>query len=166
MVREITQKRRLRVKGKANKIGLSAKSALICSVHPCAADDFLREYQLTMMKKKNKSGLVYSTETGRTCPGCGHPVASCCCSSKNKPVGDGNVRISRQTKGRKGAGVSIVSGIPLMEKELKKLAKELKKKCGTGGTVKNGVIEIQGDHRELLLQELKKAGYKAKLAGG
>lgn len=117
--------------------------------------------------KKNKSGLVYSTETGRACPGCGHPVGQCCCSKRqDKVVGDGTVRVSRQTKGRKGAGVSIVTGVPLADSELKKLAKALKKQCGSGGTVKNGVIEIQGDHREILVEALNKSGYKAKLAGG
>lgn len=113
--------------------------------------------------------MVYSTETGRTCPGCGHPVKTCCCSKeKNLPQGggDGVVRISRQTKGRKGSGVSIISGIPLPEAELKKLAKKLKQKCGSGGTVKNGIIEIQGDHRESLADALSKLGYTTKLAGG
>lgn len=117
--------------------------------------------------KKSRTGLVYSTETGRLCPGCGHPLNSCCCSKKqNQVVGDGVVRVSRQTKGRKGAGVSIITGVPLAESELKKLAKELKKKCGSGGTVKNGVIEIQGDHRDVLVKALISSGYKAKLAGG
>jgi translation initiation factor 1 len=119
------------------------------------------------MKKFRNNGLVYSTDTGRSCPGCGHPVKQCCCSSQKKqPPGDGVVRISRQTKGRKGAGVSIITGVPLPEAELKKLAAELKKKCGSGGTVKNGTIEIQGDHREILVDALVKSGYKAKLAGG
>lgn len=119
------------------------------------------------MKKPKTKGLVYSTDMGRTCPGCGHPVKQCCCSKKkDQQLGDGVVRISRQTKGRKGSGVCLVSGIPLGEAELKKLAKQLKKKCGSGGTVKNGVVEIQGDHREVLVDALAKLGYKAKLAGG
>jgi len=117
--------------------------------------------------KKNKQGLVYSTETGRICPGCGQPLKQCECRKKQAaPTGDGVVRISRQTKGRKGSGVSLITGLPLPEPELKALAKELKQKCGTGGTVKNGVIEIQGDHRQLLLETLKQAGYTVKLAGG
>ncbi len=117
--------------------------------------------------KKKASGLVYSTDKGRVCPGCGHPVKQCCCSKKsNIPVGDGIVRVSRQTKGRKGSGVSLITGVPLAEPELKKLAKKLKQQCGTGGTIKNGVIEIQGDHRETLVTALKKAGYQVKLAGG
>jgi len=101
------------------------------------------------------------------CPGCGHPKKQCMCSqSSSLPAGDGPIRVSRQTKGRKGAGVSIVTGIPLAEAEMKKLAKTLKKKCGSGGTVKNGTIEIQGDHRQTLVDTLHALGYKAKLAGG
>ena len=119
------------------------------------------------MKTPQIKGLVYSTDTGRTCPGCGHPVKQCCCSTgKNKPRGDGVVRVSRQTKGRKGSGVCLITGLPLDEEELKRLAGELKKKCGSGGTIKDGVIEIQGDHREVLVAVLLKLGYKANAAGG
>lgn len=119
------------------------------------------------MKKSKNQGLVYSTDTGRICPGCGHPAKKCWCS-KTSPsrVGDGVVRVKRQTKGRKGSGVSLIEGIPLDEAGIKKLGKELKKKCGSGGTVKNGIIEIQGDHREALIGHLLKLGYNAKLAGG
>lgn len=113
-----------------------------------------------------ESGLVYSTDRGRICPGCGHPVAGCCCSKKRPPAGDGVVRISRETKGRKGSGVCLISGLPLDDAGLKQLARQLKQRCGTGGAVKNGVIEIQGDHREVLRAELVKLGYHAKLAGG
>ena len=119
------------------------------------------------MKKPNTKGLVYSTDQGRTCPGCGHPIKQCCCSkTKSQQPGDGVVRVSRQTKGRKGSGVCLITGIPLGEAELKRLAKQLKKKCGSGGTVKNGVVEIQGDHRDVLVNALIKLGYKAKQAGG
>ncbi len=119
------------------------------------------------MKNKKRKGLVYSTDTGRVCPGCGHPVKQCCCSKEiNRQQGDGVVRVSRQTKGRKGSGVILITGIPCSDAELKKLAKQLKKKCGSGGTVKNGVVEIQGDHREVLVETLIKMGYTAKLAGG
>ena len=76
------------------------------------------------------------------------------------------VRVSRQTKGRKGSGVCLITGVPLGDDELKKLAKELKKRCGSGGTVKDGVIEIQGDHREVLVDVLVRLGFKAKSAGG
>ena len=119
------------------------------------------------MKKPTTKGLVYSTDTGRTCPGCGHPVKQCCCSKEKSPQqGDGVVRVSWQTKGRKGSGVCLITGVPLAEAELKKLAKQLKKKCGAGGAVKNGIIEIQGDQREVLVDILIKLGFKAKQSGG
>jgi translation initiation factor 1 len=76
------------------------------------------------------------------------------------------VRVARQTKGRKGKGVTLVTGVPLDDAGIKALAKRLKQQCGTGGTVKDGVIEIQGDHRDLLVGELKKLGWTVKLAGG
>mgnify|MGYP002397607903 CR=1 FL=1 len=101
------------------------------------------------------------------CPGCDQPIKQCRCKKKAAaPVGDGVVRVLRQTKGRKGAGVSLVTGVPLAETELKTLAKELKQKCGCGGTVKDGVIEIQGDKRDLLVDLLQAKGFKAKKAGG
>jgi translation initiation factor 1 len=119
------------------------------------------------MKKQKTKGLVYSTDAGRTCPGCGHPVKQCCCcKKKSQQQSDGVVRVSRQTKGRKGSGVCLITGVPLAEAELKNLAKQLKKKCGAGGAVKNGIIEIQGDQREVLIDILIKLGFKAKLAGG
>jgi translation initiation factor 1 len=118
------------------------------------------------MKKQQAKGLVYSTDTGRTCPNCGQPAKLCSCKEKNWQLGDDVVRISLQTKGRKGSGVCLITGVNLAEAELKKLAKQLKKKCGSGGTVKNGVIEIQGDQREVLVDALIKLGFKAKLAGG
>ncbi|MBV0932984.1 translation initiation factor Sui1 [Marinobacterium weihaiense] len=115
-------------------------------------------------------GLVYSTETGRHCPDCGEALEACRCDDQAEAERvaslDGVVRIRRETSGRKGKGVTTVSGIPLVEKELKQLAKKLKQRCGTGGAVKNGIIEIQGDHREVLKAELEAAGYQVKLAGG
>lgn len=113
-----------------------------------------------------KSGSVYSTELGRTCPGCGKAKAACSCDNETVPEGDGTVRIQRETKGRKGKGVTLVSGVLLAPAEMKKLAKELKQKCGVGGAVKDGVIEIQGDVREQLFEEMKSRGYKVKKAGG
>lgn len=119
------------------------------------------------MRKAGDSTLVYSTETGGRCPDCGQQLKKCRCRQKQQPVpNDGVVRISRQTKGRKGSGVTLVTGVGLAGAELKKLAKELKQKCGTGGTVKDGVIEIQGDHRQTLLDSLKAKGFTVKLAGG
>lgn len=100
------------------------------------------------------------------CPECSHPLDSCICNEPEVPAGDGIIRVSRETSGRKGKGVTIVKGIPLVGNDLKALAKKLKQKCGVGGTVKDGVIEIQGDHRDLLVEELKKQGYQAKKAGG
>ena len=119
------------------------------------------------MKKYKHTGVVYSTDGGRICPTCGHPEKKCCCSrKKNRHPSDGIVRISRETKGRKGSGVCLISGLPLAEADLKKLAKQLKKKCGSGGTVKKGIIEIQGNHRDTLLDALTNMGYTVKRAGG
>ncbi|VEJ08924.1 stress response translation initiation inhibitor YciH [Actinobacillus delphinicola] len=103
------------------------------------------------------STLVYSTETGRIKP---QPKTIA------RPKGDGIVRISRQTSGRKGNGVSLITGLDLDDIELKKLAKTLKQRCGCGGTVKNGVIEIQSDNRELLKSYLESQNYQVKIAGG
>jgi len=118
--------------------------------------------------KSSSSSLVYSSESGRMCPKCNKPVSGCLCRKQaaTSPVGDGMVRVGRETKGRKGKGVTLIRGIPLPPDELKKLAKELKQKCGTGGTVKDGVIEIQGDHREALIDLLKAKGWAAKRSGG
>lgn len=118
------------------------------------------------MKKRSEGGLVFSTETGRMCPGCRNPVAECSCSESATPAGDGIVRVSRETKGRKGKGVTLITGIPLAEKELKAYAKLLKAKCGTGGTVKDGVVEIQGDQRDVLVPLLEQKGWTVKRAGG
>jgi translation initiation factor 1 len=110
---------------------------------------------------------VYSSETGRLCPNCGKPINSCICKkSVTSKTTDGIVRISRSTAGRKGKGVTIITGVPLEGKALKELAKKLKQKCGSGGTLKDGVIEIQGEHRDLLVAELQKQGWTVKRAGG
>lgn len=118
------------------------------------------------MAKKSKGGLVYSTEFGRMCPECGNTQEQCSCKSQGTPEGDGIVRISLDRKGRKGKGVTEVKGLLLTPDALKVLAKELKQKCGVGGAVKNGVIEIQGDHRDFLLKLLQEKGYTVKRAGG
>jgi translation initiation factor 1 len=116
---------------------------------------------------RNNSKPVYSCSDGRLCPDCGQARHACTCSkTTNKIEGDGIVRLQRQTKGRKGKGVTLITGVPLAGDELKKLAKALKQKCGTGGTVKDGVIEIQGDHRDLLMSELQKYNWTVKKAGG
>ena len=116
-----------------------------------------------MMKKSKQSGLVYSTEHGRICPGCNRPLADCGCKAKpSAPKGDGIVRIRRETKGPKGSGVTVITGLALGPVELQDLAGQLKKKCGAGGTVKDGVIEIQGEHREALMAELRKLQWTVK----
>lgn len=101
--------------------------------------------------------IVFSTDEGRVKPEKKKPAA---------PKGDGIVRVGRETKGRKGAGVTVITGVPTHLDGLKQLAKELKRKCGTGGTIKGQTIEIQGDHRDLLVGELEKKGYTVKKAGG
>lgn len=117
--------------------------------------------------KINSSGLVYSTGIGRLCPNCGKAIDACICKrARPTPKGDGIVRVSRETKGRAGKGVSIITGLGLAPAELDKLCTQLKKRCGSGGTVKAGTIEIQGDHRDTLVAELAKLGYNVKKAGG
>ena len=111
-------------------------------------------------------GLVYSTETGRMCPDCRQPVAQCQCKAAKAPTGDGVVRVSRETKGRGGKAVTVVRGVFLAEPELVKLGKDIKAACGSGGTVKDGVIEVQGDHVERVMEALKKRGHTVKRAGG
>lgn len=123
----------------------------------------------------NENRLVYSTETGRICSLCGRPVSACACRKRKKAKShpqpdrypnDGIVRIQREVKGRNGKTVTIISGIPLENEQLQKFVKTLKGRCGAGGSVKEGVIIIQGDHRQTILEEIKKHGYKATLAGG
>lgn len=112
-----------------------------------------------------ESRLVYSTESGRMCPGCRQPVASCVCGVKPVPKGDGVVRVSRESKGRGGKVVTLVKGLALDDVALHALCKQLKAACGSGGTVKDGVIEVQGDHCERVAQTLAAGGHAVKLAG-
>ncbi len=117
--------------------------------------------------RSDKPGIVYTTGLGAICPGCRRPVAQCACRrADGQPARDGIVRVSRAVAGRKGKGVSVVAGLPLAGAELEALAGELKRRCGSGGTVRDGCIEIQGDHRDLLVRELEGRGYKVKRAGG
>ncbi len=119
----------------------------------------------------DNSQLVYSTESGKICPSCQKPVTECTCK-KEKPrfqtniKYDGIIRVQREVKGRKGKTVTTVFAFQLADDELKNLATQLKRRCGTGGSVKDGVIIIQGDHRDTLITELKNRGFKAKIAGG
>lgn len=117
--------------------------------------------------------LVYSTESGRVCPKCRKPASDCSCAKKGnkariqpgfKP--DGVIRIRRETKGRKGKTVTAVFGFDPDDTRLGALAKQLKQLCGTGGSVKDGVIVVQGDHREAVRAYLKTQGYEVKIAGG
>jgi translation initiation factor 1 len=122
----------------------------------------------------NDRRLIYSTESGRICPGCGKPVSACSCKKKAVKAGeqptrypsDGTIRIQKEAKRRKGKIVTAVYGVPLENEGLEEFAKTLKRRCSAGGSVKDGVILIQGDHRQALLEELKKHGYTAKPAGG
>jgi translation initiation factor 1 len=108
---------------------------------------------------------VFSSSKRETCPRCGHPEDACACSTTTATP-TGPVRVRRETKGRKGKGVTVVQGLALQRDELKTLAKRLKQVCGSGGTVKGDTIEIQGDHRDRVVEELTRAGYDAKRAGG
>jgi translation initiation factor 1 len=122
---------------------------------------------MTLTSRNKGSGSVYSTAFGKMCPDCNTPTAQCTCREKQShPESDGIVRLRRETKGRKGKGVTVITGLPLDTEALKKIAKALKQKCGSGGSVKNGVIEIQGDHRDVLERELGLLSYKVKRAGG
>lgn len=101
------------------------------------------------------------------CPDCGRPAAACQCRrQQGQGPSDGVVRVGRETKGRKGKGVTVVTGAPLSGDDLADLAKQLKNKCGAGGTVKDGVIEIQGDHRDRVVAELQTRGWTVKRSGG
>jgi len=122
--------------------------------------------------------LVYSSEAGRICPACGRKISVCDCRGKGarariaardeaeaERASDGVVRVGRSTKGRGGKVVTTISGVPGGDEARKALAAELKRACGTGGSVKDGVIEIQGEHAETLAAELARRGFKVKRAG-
>lgn len=118
------------------------------------------------MKSSSNSGLVYSTDSGRMCPACRQPLDQCACKARTVPTGDGVVRVSRQTKGRGGKSVTLVKGLALDATALALLGKQLRTACGSGGTVKDGVIEVQGDHCDLVMEALRKHGHDPKRAGG
>jgi translation initiation factor 1 len=131
-----------------------------------------------MKSKLSSGGLVYSTETGRMCPTCRQPVAQCSCRSNSKVLAgsltqlsqwkpaDGVLRVSRETKGRGGKAVTVVKGVVLDADALAALGKQLRTACGSGGTVKDGVLEIQGDHCDRVMLLLKEQGFSVKRAGG
>jgi translation initiation factor 1 len=118
--------------------------------------------------------IVYSTGVGRICPGCRRPLAQCACKTAAGKAARadavrahaGAVRVSRQTANRGGKAVTLITGLPLGDIELAALARELKRQCGSGGTVKGGAIEIQGEHRDALVAELLRRGFAAKRSGG
>ena len=119
------------------------------------------------MRDDARSTPVYSSAHGSLCRVCGRPEAGCTCrAAKTPPQGDGIVRVGRETKGRKGKGVTVVTGLPLAGDALRELAGDLKRSCGSGGTLRDGVIEIQGDHRDRLVEELQRRGHRVKRAGG
>jgi translation initiation factor 1 len=119
------------------------------------------------MPRKDDSRTVYTTESGRICPNCGRPVASCQCKKQvQAPQGDGIVRVSLDKKGRGGKTVTLITGLTGSEEEQRQFASEMKRRCGTGGTLKDGAVEIQGDHRDLILEILKGKGMKSKRVGG
>jgi translation initiation factor 1 len=122
-----------------------------------------------MRKTTGDGGLVYSTDSGRMCPACRQPLAACVCDAAAKPArrGEGFVRVGRETAGRGGKTVTVVRGLGLDDAALAALGKRLKAACGTGGTVKDGVVELQGDHRETVMGLLAKEGFAmVKRAGG
>ncbi len=119
------------------------------------------------MRDDARSTPVYSTGKGTLCRGCGRPAGGCVCRTAGEPSpGDGVVRVGRETKGRGGRGVTVVTGIPLAGEPLARLAGELKRLCGSGGTVRRGVVEVQGEHRDRLVVELTRRGYRVRRSGG
>lgn len=131
-----------------------------------------------MSRDKGGDRLVYSSEQGRVCPECGRSQTRCVCRGKSARArikareaeaaaqsSDGIARVGRSTKGRRGKVVSTVTGVPVDGSELIALAGELKRRCGSGGALKDGVIEIQGDHRDTLVEELEKRGFRVKRVG-
>ena len=121
---------------------------------------------MSLIRKAGAGGLVYSTEGGRMCPGCRRPLAACVCAAGPAPTADGIVRVSRETQGRGGKAVTLVRGLPIDAAALVALGKRLRSACGAGGTVKDGVIEVQGDHAERIVALLRTEGWAAKRAGG
>ncbi|MBC7727104.1 MAG: stress response translation initiation inhibitor YciH [Microbacteriaceae bacterium] len=121
------------------------------------------------MRKPNSGGLVYSTDSGRMCPGCRQAVSDCACKAAAAaagPKGDGNVRVSCETKGRGGKAVTVIRGLDLDAAALAALGKRLGPACGAGGAVKGRTLELRGDHRVRVLDCLKSDGWTVKLTGG
>ena len=119
-----------------------------------------------MKSRSAEGGLVYSTDSGRMCPDCRQPIVQCVCHIKPPAPTDGVVRVSRVSKGRGGKDVTVVKGLALDAAALTALGKQLKTMCGSGGTVKDGVIEVQGDHCDRVMEALKTKSFVVKRAGG
>lgn len=120
-----------------------------------------------MKARSPDGGLVYSTDAGRMCPMCRKPVAACLCgAARSVRATDGMVRVSRETRGRGGKAVTLVRGLALEPEALVLMGKQLRAACGSGGTVKEGVIELQGDHCEPVMAALVARGFAVKRAGG
>ena len=125
------------------------------------------------MPRRGRDTTVYSSDQGRHCPHCGMSIGRCVCranprvsSASTNAEGDGVARVGRTSKGRGGKTVTTITGIQLPAAELAALAKDLKRKCGTGGALKDEVIEIQGDQRDTLVAELERRGFAVKRTGG
>jgi translation initiation factor 1 len=117
-----------------------------------------------MEANNSNSRLIYSTDFGSACPDCGKPKNNCICRKMKKttaPETSGAVRLRYESVGRKGKGVTLITGLPLSEENLLELSKKLKQQLATGGTVKDFAIELQGDFREKAAQALRKSGYAA-----
>ncbi len=117
-----------------------------------------------MGSDNSNSRLIYSTDFGSACPDCGKPKKGCICRKIKKttaPEASGAVRVRYESAGRKGKGVTLITGLHLSEEKFLELSKKLKQQLATGGTVKDFVIELQGDQREKVVQALRKLGYAA-----
>lgn len=118
------------------------------------------------MKYRPAGGLVYSTDGGRMCPACRHAVALCACKQAKRAKTDGVVRVSLDSKGRGGKSVTVIKGVPADAGALALLGKQLRSACGSGGTTKDGVIEVQGDHCAAVTAALEKLQFTVKRVGG
>ena len=121
-----------------------------------------------MVPKDSEYRVVYSTDSGAICSSCGKPKAKCSCADDRRKtvVGSGSVRVRRETKGRGGKTVTTISGLAMNVDQLGAFLKDLKRLCGAGGAIKDGVLEVQGDHCAAVLKELARRGIEAKRAGG
>lgn len=151
-------------------VGMTTTSILILILTMTRATRGVNEVFYNQRMKKTgfdePNRVVYSTDRSLVCPVCRGPIGRCACAAEVPPKGDGVVRVRREVNGRGGKTVTVVTGVLLGKSALADLAGELKKRCGTGGTSKDGVIEIQGDHRDTVVEALRAKGHTVKLAGG